>query len=102
MSDRITDKDLESVCKQINLATGNATEPYTKNPDGTFTTNRGCHFIAGAYGGVNLHQLAPNGGCRQPINGGGYYTKRELYTAMRAYLAGIAKGYDTRKEEVQP
>ena len=88
MSNRITQKDLESLVKIVNKTTGHAPEPYTQK-DGKFTANIGTYLLDYAYGGVKLVQLVSDGGGITTISSGGYGTKRELYNWLRAFLAGL-------------
>lgn len=96
MSDRITDKHLESMVRRINEATGSPIKPWVR--DEAANRNRaqiGNFHISGAYGGVQLHRMHnESGGVSTPLNTG-YVTKRALYDAMACYLAGIQIGHLT-------
>ena len=89
MSQRITQKDLEHLTMQINKATGNPPERYTKDETGRHKANLGNYHLSYAYGGVALEQLCnPNGGVRR-VSTDGYSTKRQMYTWMTAFLSGV-------------
>jgi hypothetical protein len=81
---RITDKDLDNLCDQINKATKSPMLSYSYTG-----ANPGCYFISHAYGGVQLQRISNTGGGVTTPLGGGYVTKRELYEKLSAYLAGL-------------
>ena len=87
MRERITLKHIQNVLDRINIATGNPTEGWTRQPDGTFKCNVGTYVLDQCYGGVRLAQLCSDGGGERDITGFG--TKREVYYQMRAFLAGV-------------
>ena len=89
MRERITNKDIESLCNRINEITGDKLEPWTKNKDGVLRANIGNYHISGAYGGVMLHKMVTEGGGVTAISTTGYGTKRELYTWMTAFIHGM-------------
>ena len=89
MADRITQKDLEYLVKRINELTGSPVEQHSKDETGRYKSNPGNYHISGAYGGVALERICNEGGGVQRISTGGYGTKRQLYTWMIAYLAGM-------------
>lgn len=89
---QITKKDLEAVVNRINLITKSPTESYAKLKNGTYKANIGNYHLDGAYGGWCLHRMQNlGGGISTPI-GSGYYTKRELYEKMQAYICGLYDG----------
>ncbi len=90
MMDRITNKDLDRLVNFINKATGNPLEPYGKDPVmGGYVANIGNYHIDSAYGGIKLVRMDNDGGGTSDISTNGYGTKRELYSWMVAFLAGI-------------
>jgi hypothetical protein len=92
MSNRITEKDLQNLCDELNKAKGFAMECYSKRPDGSHKPNPGVFHIDNAYGGVRLAQMSMKEGCTGTSDVPGVYgrgTKRELYEKMYAYLAGM-------------
>lgn len=92
MSDRITNKQLESLVSYINKITNSPEESYTKDENGHYKANVGNFHIDGAYGGVQLVRMCTEGGgISQPL-GGGFCTKRELYEKMQAFIRGIEQG----------
>lgn len=88
MKTRITERDLENVCRRINQTTGNHTEAYTRDASGKYTANIGSYTLSAAYGGWKLEQIVSGGGVRT-VSSGGYIPKRELYNQMQAFLSGI-------------
>lgn len=86
---RITNADIEGLVHQINVRAGQNTEGWTQDASGRYRANVGTYVIDSAYGGVSLSQLVNESGGERTIIGRG--TKRELYNAMRAYLAGMAR-----------
>lgn len=87
MSERITQKDLESLVERINELTNSPLKPYDHE---THKSNVGNYHLSYAYGGVNLHRMVNNGGGVETPLGGGYHTKRELYVKLRAFISGLA------------
>jgi hypothetical protein len=92
MSTRITRRDLDGVIARLNAITGHPTEPYTKQPDGSYTPNAGTFLLSGAYGGWALHQMASEGTGERDVLYTGHVPARELYTAIHAYMRGIMDG----------
>jgi hypothetical protein len=90
MTNRITQKDLEHLVKELNLATGNPIEYSTPTACEKFTSNIGNYHLSYAYGGVQLHQVYNTSGGIRTISTSGYGTKRELYTFLRGMLAGLS------------
>ena len=92
MSDRITNKHLESLCAYINKLTNSPLKSYELGEDGRYHAQIGNYHISGAYGGVNLERICNDGGgITQPL-GGGFHTKRELYNRIQAFIRGIEAG----------
>lgn len=86
---RTTIKCLETLCQWINERTGSPLTPYTRGEDGRQKANIGNYHLSHAYGGVCLHRMHnESGGVTTPLIHG-HVPKRELETAMRAFLAGI-------------
>lgn len=88
MSNRITQKDLENQVEIINRLTKSPEKPYNEEAGGA---NVGNYHLSYAYGGVNLHRMATDGGGVLTPLGGGYHTKRELYVKMDAFIKGLAE-----------
>ena len=86
---RITMSQLEYLVKEINEVTGNKIEPYTKNKDGSYTTNIGNYHLQGAYGGLQLQQMHNKGGAITTPLGSGFNTKKEMYYKLDAFLMGL-------------
>jgi hypothetical protein len=94
---RITDKQLQSLCDYINELTGSPLTPYTRDEQG-FRANIGNYHLSHAYGGVCLHRMVNEGGGIRTILTSGHVTKRELYNAMQAYIRGLD---DVRFKDIQ-
>lgn len=86
---RITQKDLEGMVNEINRLTGSPIATHTKGDDGHYFSNVDNYHLSYAYGGVSLHRFCNDGGGVITPLGGGYYTKRELYTMLQAYINGL-------------
>lgn len=86
MSNRITRRDLEGQIRRLNIITGHATEPYTKQPDGSYTPNGGAFLLSGAYGGWALHQMAGEGTGQRDVLSSGHISARELHYRIDAYI----------------
>ena len=94
---RITEKQLESLCQYINELTGSPLTAYTQTKD-SFKANIGNYHISHAYGGVCLHRMVNEGGGIRTILTSGHVTKRELYNLMQSYAQGFN---DVRFNNVQ-
>lgn len=86
MSNRITQKDLETQVSIINRITKQPEKPYSGEVG---KANVGNYHLSYAYGGVNLHQIVSDGGGITTPLGGGYHTKRELYQKLNAFISGL-------------
>lgn len=88
---RITQKDLERLVMDINTETGMPHAPYTRTAERKIVPSPGCYHLDYAYGGVKLVRMSMEQGCTgiSNVSTGGYGTKRELYTWMRAFLEGL-------------
>lgn len=81
---RITDKDLNSLCDYLNTITNSPLKPWANG-----RANVGNYHISHAYGGVCLHRhVNEGGGITCPLSNG-HGTKRELYNTMQAYISGL-------------
>lgn len=87
--DRITNKQLDSLCDWLNTMTNSPTTYSTRNEDGQFKANIGHFHISHAYGGVCLHRVMnEGGGVTTPIVHG-HVSKRELFNLMHAFIKGL-------------
>ena len=89
MSDRITRRDLEGICRTLNkLVNGlGPDQPVWIRQDGQNVATVGMFYIDGAYGGWALYRvLSTSGGISDVL--GGHRPARELYGLMRAWLDG--------------
>jgi hypothetical protein len=93
--DRITERDLDSLCGEINKLHGTSLKPWAHDEkQGRHVAQIGNWHISHAYGGVNVHRICnESGGITTPL-GGGYRTKRELYDRLTAYTAGLQADAD--------
>ena len=95
--DRITIKQIERKIDYLNEITGNALKPYTwDKKEEKLTSNAGCYYWAGAYGGYKLEQICKGGGSSDPIYTG-FVPKRELYDKICAFVRGIEEGLEQGK-----
>lgn len=86
---RVTDKDLQAIVARINRMTGSPLEPYTKGADGHYSANIGNYHLSHAYGGVCLHRMVNQGGGVTDVLMCCHVPKRELQTAMFAFIRGM-------------
>lgn len=86
---RITIKDLQALCDELNEVTGSPMKPYAKDSEGRMRAQVGNYHISQAYGGVCLHRMYnEGGGVTCPLYS--YHdTKRKLCDAIRSMLSGI-------------
>lgn len=97
MSERITQRDLEAVCRRINRTVNGTDETpcWTRRyepgdpPNGANVASIGVYYIDGAYGGVALYRIVTDGGGVQDVFGNGHLAKRDLYSRMHGFLVGI-------------
>lgn len=80
---RVNLEQLEGVISRINQIKGAASKPYI---DGK--PQAGCHYLSGDYGGWRVERIAECGGTWDALSTG-YVSKKELYYACMAYIAGI-------------
>lgn len=103
MSDRITNSDLEAVCRRINRIVNQSEnfDVWESNPDWNTETGTasnavrariGTFYIDGAYGGVALYRIMSEGGGVTDVFNVGHVPKRELYHLMFAYIEGLGTG----------
>ncbi len=93
MSDRITEKRLESIVKRVNQLTGSPLEPY-RFVDGKGVANVGNFHLFYAYGGVCLHRMVNESGGVSSLFSCGHTTKRDLYGRINAFIYGLEIGKD--------
>jgi hypothetical protein len=90
MAQRITDKDLDQLAKQLNDLTKSPQFPYARDPETDRNVAQVGNFhISHAYGGVCLHRMSnTSGGVSCPLVS--YHEpKRALYDRMHAFVDGI-------------
>jgi hypothetical protein len=96
MSDRITEKMLQSLVDYLNQITNSPATSYSKGEDGRYHANIGAYCLDFAYSGVQLQRICNDGGGISTPLGGGFNTKRELYNKLHAYLRGIETGKELK------
>jgi hypothetical protein len=110
MSDRITNSDLEAVCRRINRTVNGTDEMPVWSPaqltgDGhtnlASRANIGVFYIDGAYGGVALYRIMNEGGGVTDVFNVGHVPKRELRNLMFAYIEGLDAGITTAHEAAE-
>jgi len=83
--ERTTQKQLDFLCKRINIAKKTSAKPYERI-DGSLVGQIGNFHLHGGYGGVCLHQTMNEAGGVRDVFSCGHVTKRDLYNRMSAYL----------------
>tara|TARA_Y100000310_G_scaffold82378_1_gene78989 strand:+ start:79 stop:552 length:474 start_codon:yes stop_codon:yes gene_type:complete len=92
--ERITIKQIERKINYLNEITGNPLKPYSWNKkEEKLTSNAGCYYWSGSYGGYKLEQICKGGGSSDPIYTG-FVPKRELYNKICAFVRGIEEGLE--------
>jgi hypothetical protein len=87
MLKRVSQADLDQLCRVVNTRLGVPLEPWERDSGGRFRANIGSCYIAGSLGGVALEQIVgESGGVRVLLSAS---TKGELAGLMRAYLLGL-------------
>lgn len=89
MSTRITLANLEAVVDRINRQTGSPATSYTRAEGQRPEANIGNYHLSQCYGGVSLHRMENSGGGVSDVLRIGHVSKRELYTAMHAFISGL-------------
>jgi hypothetical protein len=88
--DRITQKDLEELCAEINRRHGFTGKVWNQDGD-RYRSTVGMFTLSGAYGGWKLERIESDGGGVSTVSHDGYGTKRQLYSFMLAYLDGMTE-----------
>lgn len=86
---RITNQDLQDCCDTLNRGMGYETEPHGTDESGRYRPIPNVYHIAGAYGGVALEQMMPEGSGVRRISHDGFDTKRKLHSFMLGMIAGM-------------
>lgn len=86
---RITDKQLDSLCDYLNMITNSPATYSTRSESGQFKANIGHFHISHAYGGVCLHRVVNEGGGVNTPVVHGHVPKRELFNLIHAYIKGL-------------
>lgn len=87
--ERISIKDLQSVCDRINRIMGTPAKPYERGADGKLVAQIGNYHLDQAYGGVNLVRMVNEGGGISNVLGCGCIPKRDLYERMHCFIRGL-------------
>src|SRR3990172_5190597 len=85
--ERITSKDVESVCKRINQVFGRAEIGWDRE-NGRNVARVGHFYLDGAYDGWALYEIMNEGGGVHDVFSVGHVSRRELYGLMQAFLRG--------------
>jgi hypothetical protein len=91
---RVTDKELHAIANRINREMGTPLEPYTRDADGIARPCVGNYHISFAYGGAELQQMVNESGSVRDVLMCGHIPRRELQTAMFAFIQGIYAGQE--------
>ena len=86
---RVTEKDLQAIVDRINRMTNSPMAPYTRGDDGYLHAQIGNYSLSFAYGGVSLIRMVNPGGGVSDVLMSGHVPKRELQTAMFAFMRGM-------------
>jgi hypothetical protein len=89
MSNRVTEKDLQNIVDRINRMTISPMAPYVKDTEGKFKAQIGNYHLDHAYGGVSLRRMCNTSGGESDVLMIGHAPKRELQSAMWAYIRGL-------------
>ena len=89
---RVTDKDLQALIDRLNRMTNSPAEPYVKDADGKYRAQVGNFHLSHAYGGVSIHRMVNESGGSSDVLVSGHVSKRELQTAMFAFIQGLEFG----------
>jgi hypothetical protein len=101
MTDRITQHDLEAVCRRINRTVNGTDEtPLWSRIDDQNVQAADVYYISGAYGGHALYRVGSDGRGAEDVFRRGHVPKRELYDLMQAFLTGVETARDTERVHV--
>lgn len=84
--ERITEKMLQARVDYLNKIKGFTPETVKYNTIGAF-------ILDYAYGGVSLEQVLTDGGGVSDVFNAGHVPKRELWSRLNAFIAGITGNY---------
>lgn len=104
---RVTEKDLQAIVDRINRMMGTPMAPYAKadalNGKGgaRMVAQIGNYHLDHAYGGVQLCQMVNDGGGVRDVLYSGHVPKRELQTAMFAFICGIELTQEAKQESTK-
>jgi site-specific DNA-adenine methylase len=89
MTNRITHADLVNLCRTLNKLIDSPMTPYAHGLDdnGHTICNAGYFFITNRNGMNQLQRMNSQGGAECPL-GNSYFTTRELYYAIHAFMYG--------------
>ena len=90
MSNLVTIKHLQAIVDRINSMTNSPMHPYVKREDGSaYDAQIGNYHLSHEYGGVALHRMSNYSGGVTNVLMSGHVPKRELQTAMFAFIRGF-------------
>ena len=89
MSDRITQKHLNSIVAYLNKITGFENKQlWTKDEQGRNVATVGMFYMSGGYRGTSIYRMTTDiGGVCDVFSG--HMTKRDLYNRIRAYIKAL-------------
>jgi hypothetical protein len=100
MSARITQKDLEAVCRRINRTVNGEELKAGRVVESGYQQIPNAYHLSGAYGGWSLYRNAPVDESGESLGQSdvlrcGHVPRRDLYNRMQAFLTG----YETASRE---
>lgn len=99
MSQRITQGELKTRARTINMLLSAPAVPFHRTADGDLVWNIGHYQISYAYGGAALHRIVSEGGGIRDVFGVGHMPKRELFDLMGAFSLGLQVAEQHQREE---
>lgn len=95
---RITESQLKTQIRNLNLKSGTPVDPYVKEGD-KYKAQPGNFHLSMAYGGYCLHQNVEGGGIRDVFSCG-HVSKRELFEKIHAYM-GAMRDMDDKNAQLE-
>ena len=103
MARKITDRDLIGMVDRLSRITNSPRTPYLRY-DGRTVAQIGNFHLSHAYGGVCVHRMCNDGGGVSDVLSIGHVPKRELYSALYAFIRGMefAESESVNHRGIQP
>ena len=89
MTNRITEKMIQTRVDYLNKITGSPMQPYAKNENGEMKAQIGNFHMSHAYGGVCIHRMMNDGGGVDTPIISYHAPKRECFEALCNFISGI-------------